>query len=155
MGSCGARSNEPIGELLQSHGLAAIVYPTQPMAAPLISPAGDLPSDEIEINGKQVNKGLIFIRNTHVTCALGVPGLALPAGLTSQGLPVGLELDGLAGGDSELLAPRHGRRAGMARSCRASGHRLTEGELRVGHAGKLPQAIFAMNYAPSPLVWIR
>jgi indoleacetamide hydrolase len=91
-------------ELLQSRGLAAIVYPTQPMAAPLISPEGDLPSDEIEINGKPVNKGLIFIRNTHVTCALGVPGLALPAGLTSQGLPVGLELDGLAGCDSELLA---------------------------------------------------
>lgn len=91
-------------ELLQSHGLAAIVYPTQPMVAPLISPEGDLPSDEIEINGKPVNKGLIFIRNTHVTCALGVPGLALPAGLTSQGLPVGLELDGLTGRDSELLA---------------------------------------------------
>jgi indoleacetamide hydrolase len=91
-------------ELLQSHGLTAIVYPTQPMAAPLISPEGDLPSDEIEINGKPVDKGLIFIRNTHVTCGLGVPGLALPAGLTSQGLPVGLELDGLAGHDSELLA---------------------------------------------------
>lgn len=90
--------------LLQSQGLAAIVFPTQPMAAPLISPEGDLPSDEIEINGRKVNKGLIFIRNTHVTCALGVPGLAIPAGLTSQGLPVGLELDGLAGRDSELLA---------------------------------------------------
>ena len=91
-------------QLLQSRDLAAIVFPTQPMAAPLISPAGDLPSDEIEINGTKVNKGLIFIRNTHVTCALGVPGLAIPAGLTSQGLPVGLELDGLAGRDSELLA---------------------------------------------------
>jgi indoleacetamide hydrolase len=91
-------------ELLRSQGLAAIVFPTQPMAAPPISPDGDLPSDEIEINGKPVNKGLIFIRNTHVTCALGVPGLAIPAGLTSQGLPVGLELDGLAGQDSELLA---------------------------------------------------
>lgn len=90
--------------LLQSQDLAAIVFPTQPMAAPLISPEGDLPSDEVEINGGKVNKGLIFIRNTHVTCALGVPGLAIPAGLTSQGLPVGLELDGLAGRDSELLA---------------------------------------------------
>jgi mandelamide amidase len=27
----------------------------------------------------------------------------LPAGLSQQGLPVGLELDGLAGHDSELL----------------------------------------------------
>jgi len=90
--------------LLHSQGLAAIIFPTQPMAAPLINPEGDLPSDEIEVNGKPVNKGLIFIRNTHVTCALGVPGLSIPAGLTAQGLPVGLELDGYAGGDSELLA---------------------------------------------------
>jgi indoleacetamide hydrolase len=90
--------------LLESNGLVAIVFPTQPMAAPLINSSGDTTADEIEINGKPVNKGLIFIRNTHVTCALGTPGLSLPAGLTAQGLPVGLELDGLAGRDSELLA---------------------------------------------------
>ena len=91
-------------ELLQSNGLAAIAFPTQPMTAPLIHPDGDTPTDEIEINGKKVSEGLIFIRNTRVTCALGVPGLSIPAGLTSQGLPVGLELDGLAGKDAELLA---------------------------------------------------
>jgi len=91
-------------ELLQSNGLAAIAFPTQPMTAPSINPAGDTATDEIEINGKKVSEGLIFIRNTRVTCALGVPGLSIPAGLTSQGLPVGLELDGLAGKDAELLA---------------------------------------------------
>jgi Asp-tRNA(Asn)/Glu-tRNA(Gln) amidotransferase A subunit family amidase len=91
-------------ELLQSNGLAAILFPTQPMTAPLIRPGGDTATDEIEINGKKVSEGLIFIRNTRVTCALGVPGLSIPAGLTAQGLPVGLELDGLAGKDAELLA---------------------------------------------------
>jgi mandelamide amidase len=91
-------------DLLQSNGLAAIAFPTQPMTAPLINPDGDTATDEIEINGKKVSEGLIFIRNTRVTCALGVPGLSMPAGLTSQGLPVGLELDGLAGKDAELLA---------------------------------------------------
>jgi mandelamide amidase len=90
--------------LLETHGLAAIIFPTQPMTAPLINPEGDSATDEIEINGKKVSEGLIFIRNTRVTCALGVPGLSIPAGLTSQGLPVGLELDGLAGRDGALLA---------------------------------------------------
>jgi mandelamide amidase len=50
-----------------------------------------------------VSKVMTLIRNTHVTAGLGVPGISLPAGLSTQGLPVGLELDGLAGHDSELL----------------------------------------------------
>ena len=32
------------------------------------------------------------------------PGLTLPAGLTADGLPVGMELDGPAGSDRNLLA---------------------------------------------------
>ncbi len=91
-------------DLFQSNELTAIVFPTQPMAAPPINVDGDTAMDEIEINGKKVSEVLIFIRNTHVTCALGTPGLSVPAGLTAEGLPVGLELDGLAGQDSELLA---------------------------------------------------
>ncbi len=91
-------------ELFRSNRLAAIAFPTQPVTAPLINPNGDLTTDEVLINGKKVSKVLIFIRNTHVTCALGAPGLSIPAGLTAQGLPVGLEFDGLAGADSELLA---------------------------------------------------
>jgi mandelamide amidase len=33
-----------------------------------------------------------------------VPGLSLAAGLTADGLPVGLEFDGLAGRDVDLLS---------------------------------------------------
>jgi len=42
--------------------------------------------------------------NIHVTGVLGAPGLSIPAGLTAQGLPVGLQFDALSGYDSELLA---------------------------------------------------
>ncbi len=91
-------------DLFRSNGLSAIVFPTQPMTAPLINASGDTALDEIELNGRKVSEVLIFIRNTHVTCALGTPGLSIPAGLTAQGLPVGLEFDALAGHDSELLA---------------------------------------------------
>ena len=34
----------------------------------------------------------------------GLPGISLPAGLTAEGLPVGLELDGALGTDRHLLA---------------------------------------------------
>lgn len=90
-------------ELLRLHGIAAIVYPTEPVVAPLIKESGDLRDDEIELNGRGVSKVMTLIRNTHVTAGLGVPGISLPAGLSKQGLPVGLELDGFAGRDSELL----------------------------------------------------
>lgn len=46
----------------------------------------------------------MLIRNTGMTGAVGAPGVSLPAGLTEAGLPVGLELDGLAGADAALLA---------------------------------------------------
>ncbi len=90
-------------DMFRHHGIAAIVYPTEPVVAPLIKESGDLREDEIELNGHMVSKVLTLIRNTHVTGALGVPGISLPAGLSKQGLPVGLELDGLSDRDSELL----------------------------------------------------
>jgi mandelamide amidase len=90
-------------DLFRAHGLAAIAFPTEPMTAPLIPPGGDSFEDEVMVGGKSVNKVFALIRNTGITCALGVPGISLPAGLGAAGLPVGLELDGLAGGDAALL----------------------------------------------------
>lgn len=90
-------------DLLRTSGVIAIVYPTEPVVAPVIEESGDLRDDQIELNGRGVSKVMTLIRNTHVTGALGVPGISLPAGLSTQGLPVGLELDGFAGHDSELL----------------------------------------------------
>ena len=45
-----------------------------------------------------------FGRNVSPSSRAGLPGLVIPAGLTPDGLPVGLELDGAAENDSELLA---------------------------------------------------
>jgi mandelamide amidase len=90
-------------DMFRKHQLAAIIFPTEPIVAPLIKESGDLRDDEIDLNGKMQSKNFLLLRNTHVTGALGVPGISLPAGLSKQGLPVGLELDGLAGQDSELL----------------------------------------------------
>lgn len=89
--------------LFRDHGLDAIAYPTEPLTAPLIPPAGDAFEDEVIVAGKATNKVGILIRNTGITCGIGAPGVSLPAGLAPSGLPVGLELDGLPGADAALL----------------------------------------------------
>jgi mandelamide amidase len=45
-----------------------------------------------------------YIRHTDPGSNAGIPGLQVPVGLTRDGLPVGLELDGPAGSDRALLA---------------------------------------------------
>jgi mandelamide amidase len=45
-----------------------------------------------------------LIRNTDPGSNAGLPGISLQAGLTAEGLPVGLELDGPLGSDRHLLA---------------------------------------------------
>ena len=89
--------------VFQSHGFSAIAYPTEPVPAPLINVNGDTDHDVLEVNGKQFPEGSILARNTTMACALGAPALTVPVGLTSEGLPAGMELSGLAGQDEKLL----------------------------------------------------
>ena len=98
-----AKIQAQYADILRAHGLAAVAFPTEPLTAPLIPPGGDRFEDLVDVAGKPTNKVLVLICNTGITCALGVPGISLPAGLTAAGLPVGLELDGWAGGDAALL----------------------------------------------------
>ena len=58
----------------------------------------------MELNGERVPTFATFIRNTGPSSLAGIPGLALPAGLSAEGLPIGMELDAPAGSDRELLA---------------------------------------------------
>ena len=61
-------------------------------------------SGKVSINGgAPADTFATFIRNTDPGSNAGIPGLSLPAGLTSSGLPVGLELDGPVGSDARLL----------------------------------------------------
>ena len=103
-GAARARIRDAYDTMFRAHGLNAIAFPTEPLPAPPINREGDFFEEEIEVGGQIVSKLQIFIRNTRFTCALGVPGLSLAAGLTSSGLPVGLEFDGIAGRDGDLLS---------------------------------------------------
>jgi len=92
-------------EILQSYfdrnELAAFMYPTTPF------PTAEVDADDadLEINGELVKHGFGHsIDNTVYQTATGIPSLTLPAGLTDDGLPVGLSFDGPTGSDKRLLA---------------------------------------------------
>lgn len=79
--------------------VAALVFPTTPLPA---RPIGQ--DATVELNGELVPTFRIYIHNTAPGANAGIPGLSVPAGLTSDGLPIGLALDGPAGSDRILLA---------------------------------------------------
>jgi mandelamide amidase len=80
-------------------GIAAMVFPTTMAPAPRIGQ-----DETVEIKGRPVSFFTVAGRNIAPGSTVGLPGLVLPAGLTSAGLPVGIELDGPAGSDRSLLA---------------------------------------------------
>ena len=80
-------------------GVDALVFPTTPL------PARPIGQDiDVDLNGRRVGTFDIFSRNAEPGANADMPGLSLPAGMTRSGLPVGLEIDGLRGSDSKLLA---------------------------------------------------
>ena len=80
--------------------LDAIVFPTTPLPARDISG-----SDEtVALNGERVPTFPTYIRNTNPASIVGGPGISLPAGTTTEGLPVGIEIDGAENADRALLA---------------------------------------------------
>ena len=82
--------------------LEAMMFPTTiAAAAPIDTAAG---SGKFLLDGNLVDTFQTFIRNTDPGSNAGIPGLALPAGMTRTGLPVGIELDGPLGSDRRLLA---------------------------------------------------
>jgi indoleacetamide hydrolase len=80
-------------------GVAAIVFPAT-MAPP--PPIGE--DVTVDIGGRRVPFFTVVGRNIAPGSTAGLPGLVLPAGLTTKGLPVGIEFDGPAGSDRALLA---------------------------------------------------
>jgi Asp-tRNA(Asn)/Glu-tRNA(Gln) amidotransferase A subunit family amidase len=79
-------------------GVAAIVFPVTLAPAPLIG------AETVDIQGRQVPFFTVAGRNIAPGSTAGLPGLVLPAGLTTSRLPVGIELDGPSGSDRALLS---------------------------------------------------
>ena len=85
-------------ECFARHKLDALAFPTSLLTA---RPIGD--DETVQLLGQRVPTFGSFILNTDPGSNAGLPGISLPVGL-SNGLPVGLELDGPAGSDRHLLA---------------------------------------------------
>ena len=87
-------------------GVECVLFPTTLLAAPKIDAAKG--SSEVRYTvGGVAKTGDTFgtcIRNTDPCTNAGIPSLSIPAGLTAGGLPVGMEIDGPLGSDSNLLA---------------------------------------------------
>ena len=77
-----------------------MIFPTTPL------PARPLQQDmtTVELNGEQVPTFPTYIRNTDPASNAGIPAISIPAGVSSDGLPIGVELDGPSGSDRRLLA---------------------------------------------------
>lgn len=85
-----------------SNCVSGMLFPTEVVPAPLIDATNG--SGKISIAGSPpVDTFATLIRNTDPGSTSGVPGITLAAGLTQDGLPVGLGLDGPIGSDRTLL----------------------------------------------------
>ncbi len=90
-------------EVFRSNGIVALAAPTVSILPPLVNSNGDTPGQKIPVNGRWLDEWDTIIYNLFWGARLGTPGLNVPMGLSS-GLPVGLQLQGLPGDDSKILA---------------------------------------------------
>ncbi|WP_395063859.1 indoleacetamide hydrolase [Paraburkholderia silvatlantica] len=97
------RLQQLYAQTFAASGLDALLFPTTRLAAVPIDELNG--SSRVSIDGAApIDEMEAYLRNTDPASNAGIPGLALPAGLVDACLPVGLELDGPAGGDRRLLA---------------------------------------------------
>jgi indoleacetamide hydrolase len=88
------------------HEVDAVIFPTTPLSARAIEGslnATDPSGAPVDLDGTPVGN-IIYVRNTSLASSANLPALSLPIGLTPEGLPVGIEIDGLTGEDRKLLA---------------------------------------------------
>jgi mandelamide amidase len=97
-------------DYFSAQGVECVLFPTTLLAAPKIDAVTGSSSGTLPYTVDGVAKQTA--RNTFGTCIFhtdpctnaGIPSLSIPAGLTAGGLPVGMEIDGPLGSDSNLLA---------------------------------------------------
>lgn len=94
-----ANARADYARLVAAAGFDALLFPTLPTVPQPIG--NDLSTVH---NGEEVPIFPLMTRNLGPGTVLGVPMLTLPAGVTRDGLPVGITLQGAAHHDRDLLA---------------------------------------------------
>ena len=93
------RHRQALADYFAEQRVDAMIFPTSPLTA---RPIRD---DEVCLhNGEEVRFSTASFHNVEPMTSLGIPGLSLPSGIAADGLPVGIELDGLWGSDRRLIA---------------------------------------------------
>jgi indoleacetamide hydrolase len=93
------RIREEIRRYFEQQGIVALAFP------PIMIPPPQIGEEaEVTIRGEKVPLYVTMARNTALGSCASMASLILPAGMTSNGLPVGLEFDALMGNDRALLA---------------------------------------------------
>jgi mandelamide amidase len=90
-----------------AQGVECVLFPTTLLAAPMIDAANGSKNLSYTSGGVEQKDKDTFgtcIRNTDPCTNAGIPSLSIPAGLTAGGLPVGMQIDGPLGSDTNLLA---------------------------------------------------
>ena len=87
-----------VGARFAEHRITALAYPALFEAAPKIGDMAD-----VTWAGQPVTRTIALARSTLLAPCCAHPGLVVPAGLGDTGLPIGLEFDGPAGTDRQLL----------------------------------------------------
>jgi mandelamide amidase len=90
---------EEIRLYFQRQGISALAFPPIMIPPPRIGEEA-----EVIISGERVPMYITMARNTALGSCASMASLILPAGVTSSGLPVGLEFDALTGNDRALLS---------------------------------------------------
>ena len=93
------RLRQLYADVFAERQLDALIFPTTPLPAQPLEQ-----SIETSLNGKAVSTFFTFLANTRPSAFVHLPSLALPMGMTREGLPVGMELDGPEGTDRRLLS---------------------------------------------------
>jgi mandelamide amidase len=93
------RIREEIRRYFEMHGLIALAFPPIMVPPPRIGEEA-----EVDIRGQKVSLLVAMGRNTALGGCASMASLVLPGGMTSNGLPIGLEFDALEGSDRALLA---------------------------------------------------
>ncbi len=93
------RTGEAIRAYFAKQEIVALAFP------PAMIPAHKIGEDgSMTVRGQVVPNTVTMGRNVSLASCASMASLVLPAGLTSAGLPVGLEFDALPGTDRQLLA---------------------------------------------------
>jgi len=81
----------------EAKGIVALAFPPIMIPPPRIG-------EDADIGGKKIPLYVAMSRNIALGSCASMASLVLPAGITSDGLPVGMEFDALMGNDLQLLS---------------------------------------------------